>query len=200
MMEISTAFLDRDGVLNRRAAEGDYIKSPDELEMLDGAVDGVRLLNEHGILVLVVTNQRGIALGRMSGLDLERVHDSLRARLAAGHARVDGIYCCPHEADSCECRKPRIGLFVQAQRDHPQIDFARSAVIGDSASDMVAAERIGARGISVSSVTPPGCEGATSLLDAARLLVGDHGEAAARTRASSSPSGVPTSMTGWERR
>src|SRR2546430_1168781 len=70
---LTTVFLDRDGVLNR-ALEGDYVKSPDELELLDGAVEGVRLLNEHGMLVLVVTNQRGIALGRMSALDLERVH------------------------------------------------------------------------------------------------------------------------------
>ncbi len=107
------------------------------------------MLNEHGILVVVVTNQRGIALGRLSTLDLERIHATLRNRLAAGGARLDGIYHCPHALGVCDCRKPAIGLFVQAQQDHAEIDFSRSAVIGDSLSDMAAAQRIGARGILV---------------------------------------------------
>src|SRR5205823_2078263 len=114
-------------------------------------LEGVRLLNESGVLVFVVTNQRGIALGRMSSLDLERVHAELRSRLAAGGARLDDIYHCPHAKDSCDCRKPETGMFMRAQRDHPEIDFARSAVIGDSITDMTAAERIGARGILLSS-------------------------------------------------
>jgi D-glycero-D-manno-heptose 1,7-bisphosphate phosphatase len=192
---LTTAFVDRDGVLNR-AIEGDYVKSPDELELLDGAVEGVRLLNEHGMLVLVVTNQRGIALGRMSALDLERVHAKLRSRLAAGGAWLDGIYHCPHEKDSCDCRKPRTGMFVRAQGDHPEIDFASSAVIGDSASDMAAAKRIGARGIFLGREELAGVERVPSLLEAARLLVGHHDPAAARARASARPSGVPTSRTG----
>jgi len=195
-MRLTTVFLDRDGVLNRPAPEGDYIKSPDELEMLDGAVEAVRLLNEQGLLVLVVTNQRGIALGRMRPTDLERVHAALRSRLAAGGARLDGIYHCPHEKDSCECRKPLTGLFARAQRDHPEIAFARSAVIGDSATDMQAAERIGARSILISSEVLEGVENAASLLDAANLVVGGQGPPTARARASARSSGVPTSITG----
>jgi D-glycero-D-manno-heptose 1,7-bisphosphate phosphatase len=195
-LRLTTIFLDRDGVLNRRAREGDYIKSPDELEMLDGAVEGVRLLNERGLLVVVVTNQRGIALGRMSALDLERVHAELRSQLAGGGARLDGIYHCPHDKGSCDCRKPLTGLFVHAQRDHSGIDFARSAVIGDSVTDMQAAERIGARGILVGGEELAGFEQAPSLLEAARLLVGAQDPPAARARASARPSGVPTSTTG----
>jgi D-glycero-D-manno-heptose 1,7-bisphosphate phosphatase len=168
---LTTVFLDRDGVLNRRAPEGDYVKSPDELEVLDGVVDGVRLLNERGLLVLVVTNQRGIALGRMSASDLERVHAKLRARLAAGGARLDAIYHCPHAENSCDCRKPLPGLFVRAQRDHPEIDFARSAVVGDSRIDMMAAARIGARGVLLGTDEIPGVEHAASLFEAANLLV-----------------------------
>lgn len=138
------------------------------------------MLNQHGILVVVVTNQRGIALGRLSTLDLERIHAALRNRLAAGGARLDGIYHCPHPLGVCECRKPAIGLFVQAEQDHSEIDFADSAVIGDSLSDMTAAERIGARGILVvgdggplpSSDEPVRFEHAASLLDAVQCLVG----------------------------
>lgn len=178
-MHPATVFLDRDGVLNRRAPTGDYIKTPDELELLPGAVEGVRLLNEHGILVVVVTNQRGIALGRLSTIDLERIHASLRNRLAGGGARLDGIYHCPHALGVCDCRKPAIGLFVQAQQDHSEIDFGRSAVIGDSLSDMTAAGRIGARGILVVDDGAPGPPGdepvsfeqAASLFEAARRLV-----------------------------
>jgi D-glycero-D-manno-heptose 1,7-bisphosphate phosphatase len=191
-----TAFLDRDGVLNRPAPEGDYVKSADELEMLDGAVEGVRLLNESGILVLVVTNQRGIALGRMSSLDLQRVHAELRSKLEAGGARLDDIYHCPHPKDSCDCRKPGTGMFARARRDHPQIDFARSVVIGDSITDMTVAKRIGARGILLSDEAFEGAERADSLLGAVKALVGDQELPAARSRASSNPSGVPTSTTG----
>lgn len=164
-------------MLNRRAADGEYIKTPDELELLDGAAEGVRLLNDGGMLVVVVTNQRGVALGRLTTLDLAQIHSVLRQRLAARGARLDGIYHCPHPLGSCDCRKPGIGLFVRARQDHPEIDFNRSAVIGDSLSDMTAAQRIGARGILIVDV-PTGSTAGTanfelagSLLDAARRLV-----------------------------
>jgi D-glycero-D-manno-heptose 1,7-bisphosphate phosphatase len=135
-----------------------------------------------GILVLVVTNQRGVALGRMSIQDLERVHAALRARLADRGAWLDGIYHCPHPIGTCECRKPGVGLFLQAQRDHPEIVFSRSVMVGDSLSDMQAAERIGARGVLLvdSHQRSPNVEGsemaehftrATSLLEAVQLLL-----------------------------
>ncbi len=141
-------------------------------------MEGVRLLNDSGMLVVVVTNQRGIALGRLSTLDLAQIHSVLRQTLAAGGARLDGIYHCPHPLGSCDCRKPGIGLFLKARQDHPEIDFSQSAVIGDSLSDMTAAQRIGARGILVaddptrSTAGTASFELASSLLDAARRLAG----------------------------
>jgi D-glycero-D-manno-heptose 1,7-bisphosphate phosphatase len=133
---IQTAFVDRDGTINRKPAEGDYIKTPAELELVAGAAAAIKRLNDEGVRVIVVTNQRGIALGRMSERDLANVHDRLRTDLAREGAQLDGMYYCPHDLHECECRKPRLGLFRRALDDHSDIDFARSAVIGDSITDM----------------------------------------------------------------
>jgi D-glycero-D-manno-heptose 1,7-bisphosphate phosphatase len=133
---VRVVFLDRDGTLNRKAADGDYVKHPSELELLPGASAAVRRLNQQGVRVVVVTNQRGIALGRMSERDLEAIHLRLAAELARAGATVDAIYHCPHDRGVCTCRKPAPGLFYAARHDRPQIDFRESAVIGDSLSDV----------------------------------------------------------------
>ncbi len=172
-------FLDRDGVLNRSAPIGEYILHPRELELLDGAAHAVRRLNRAGALVLVVSNQRCVARGLISEAGLERVHDELRAQLAAQGARLDGIYHCPHELDSCDCRKPGVGMFLQAQADHPEIVLSRAVVIGDSDIDMEAADRIGARGILISSQPVSGRECAPSLRGAVELLLADQDPARA---------------------
>jgi D-glycero-D-manno-heptose 1,7-bisphosphate phosphatase len=146
---VETAFLDRDGTINVKAPEGDYVKTVSELELLPGAAEGVRLLNDAGLRAIVVTNQRGIALGRMSAEDLEAIHERLREKLADAGTRIHAIYHCPHDEDSCDCRKPRTGMFEQARRDHPEIDFTRSVVIGDSWRDVEAGQALGARTILV---------------------------------------------------
>jgi D-glycero-D-manno-heptose 1,7-bisphosphate phosphatase len=127
-------FLDRDGTINVKPARGEYVTGPAQIELLEGAAGAIRALNEAGIWVGIVTNQRGIALGRMSSEDLEEVHARLLAELAHAGARVDGVYTCPHEEGTCDCRKPLPGLLLAAQRDVGDIDFAHAAVIGDSPS------------------------------------------------------------------
>lgn len=92
----------------------------------------------------MVTNQRGIARGRMTEDDLRAVHARLGAELAGHGARIDAFYHCPHAAGACDCRKPEPGLLRQAQRDRPGIDFARAAMIGDAVSDVEAGTRVGA--------------------------------------------------------
>lgn len=94
----------------------------------------------------MITNQRGVALGRMSEDDLAQVHRRLERLLAeqAG-ARLDGIFHCPHQAGTCACRKPGTGLFLQAAERWPEIDLARSAMVGDSDKDVEAGERLGMR-------------------------------------------------------
>jgi D-glycero-D-manno-heptose 1,7-bisphosphate phosphatase len=138
-MSVRTAFLDRDGTINAKAPEGDYITSPQRFVFLPGAERAIRLLADAGWRVVVVTNQRGVALGRMTMDDV----DAVNARMA--HLPIAGVFVCPHERGACDCRKPGTGLFRQAQQRFPQIAFDRSVVIGDAESDMAAGRAIGAR-------------------------------------------------------
>jgi D-glycero-D-manno-heptose 1,7-bisphosphate phosphatase len=150
-----TVFLDRDGTINRKAPEGDYIRSPDRLVLLDGVADAISRLRASGALVVVVTNQRGVARGLMTLDDLAEVHRRLAAMLDDAGTEVDALYSCPHEAGSCDCRKPEPGLFLRAATDHPAIDFGASAMVGDSASDVEAGARLGMATVLLADPAPP---------------------------------------------
>src|SRR5205085_3377298 len=99
---------------------------------------------------------RGIALGRMSAEDVEDIHRRLALELAGAGAIVDGFYLCPHDKGVCDCRKPGIGMFEQAKSDFPELEFARSVMIGNTWIDMEAGRRIGARTIYVDELEDPG--------------------------------------------
>lgn len=144
-------FLDRDGTINAGPRRGEYLTRADDVKLIDGAASAIGRLNQAGIWVGVATNQRGIALGLMTLEDLERVHERLLAALAAAGATIDGIYVCTHAIGSCDCRKPLPGLLLQAQRDVPGLEFARSAMIGDSPADVQAGRAAGAVAILLSS-------------------------------------------------
>ncbi|HEV2062608.1 MAG TPA: HAD-IIIA family hydrolase, partial [Solirubrobacteraceae bacterium] len=101
------AFLDRDGTINVKPPEGEYVEAPEELRLLPGAAAAIARLNAAGLPVIVVTNQRGVALGRMTEADVAAVHDRLREELSRAGAHVDAIYHCPHQEGACACRKPR---------------------------------------------------------------------------------------------
>jgi histidinol-phosphate phosphatase family protein len=122
---IRWVFLDRDGTLNVKPPDGEYIERPEALELLPGAAEAVGLLNRAGMWTAVVTNQRGVALGRMSAEDLDAVHERLRLLLRLEGSFVDAIYACTHESGVCDCRKPGPGLLLQAREEHPGLDFAR---------------------------------------------------------------------------
>jgi D-glycero-D-manno-heptose 1,7-bisphosphate phosphatase len=182
---LSAVFLDRDGVVNRKAPEGDYVTSWERFEFLPGALEGLRLLAAAGAPVVIVTNQRGIARGRMSERDLADINDRMSAAAAAAGGRIDAVYHCPHEG-GCDCRKPGTALFERAARDL-DIDLSASAVVGDRASDMEAATRIGARRVLVGyhpEPMPAVDHRAADLLAAARWLL-DQG-ASPSSRSSSS--------------
>ncbi len=137
-------FLDRDGTINVEPARGEYVTAPDQISLIAGAPEAIRRLNEAKIWVGIATNQRAVALARMSAGDLEAVHERLLAELAATGARVDGVYVCPHEQGTCDCRKPLPGLLLRAQREIAGMDLRRAAMIGDSPSDVQAGRAVGA--------------------------------------------------------
>jgi D-glycero-D-manno-heptose 1,7-bisphosphate phosphatase len=119
----------------------------------------------------VVTNQRGIARGRMTEEDLTDIHTRMRAEVARAGGRIDAIYHCPHEG-GCECRKPGTAMFREAAQDLG-IELPRSAVVGDRASDMEAATAIGALRVLVTGhgePMPPVDHVAADLAAAARWL------------------------------
>jgi D-glycero-D-manno-heptose 1,7-bisphosphate phosphatase len=143
-------FIDRDGTLNQDIG---YVSAPDELVLYPWAAEAVRRINDSGLLVVVITNQSGIARGMYTEKTLEAIHSRMIHELALKGARIDAVYYCPHHPEvgnaryriDCECRKPRTGMLEKASREH-LIDLEGSCVIGDKASDIKLAQNAGARG------------------------------------------------------
>lgn len=133
--------VDRDGVLNRNREH--YVKTLDELEILPGVPEAVRMLNDGGYAVLVVTNQAGIGKGVISREALEGIHAELRRLVGAMGGALAEFYVCPHRPEeSCRCRKPRPGLVEQAQREWG-FDLATTYFVGDARRDVEAARAAG---------------------------------------------------------
>jgi histidinol-phosphate phosphatase family protein len=140
-------FLDRDGVLTRERP--DYVKTPDELEILPGIYEPLRQVRQKGYRIIVVTNQSVIGRGLAKHSDMARIHDRLLRDLAIHGCSVDAIYYCPHlPEDHCGCRKPEPGLIIRATNEL-DIDLKRSWMIGDKDIDLEAARRAGCRGLKV---------------------------------------------------
>ena len=163
---MTTVFVDRDGVINEKPEAGKYVTRWRDFRFLPGSIEAIRLLNEAEVRVIVITNQRGIALGVMSVEQLQGVHHRMSEELQALGAHLDAIYCCPHAEDSCDCRKPRAGLFLQAKSEFPDIVFREAFVIGDSDRDMKAGRRLGAQLIRIGQEAAPDESSATSLFEA----------------------------------
>lgn len=139
-------FFDRDGTLIR---DGGYTHRPEDLEFLPGAIATIRRLNDAGRLVIVLTNQAGIARGLYTEAHMHHFHAALQAALQADGAHVDGFFFCPHHPDftgPCPCRKPGTDLFRQACTQF-QIDLDGAMMIGDKESDIEAAKAFGIRGL-----------------------------------------------------
>lgn len=137
------AFLDRDGVLNRKMPEGEYVTTPEEFKLLPGAVRGLQLLAEAGFRLIVVTNQRGVARGKLTLDGLSAIHRKMERLLAASSVTLDAIYYCPHASGECDCRKPEPGLLLRAFANSPDLVPAECVLFGDSGSDVEAARRAG---------------------------------------------------------
>jgi D,D-heptose 1,7-bisphosphate phosphatase len=152
-------FLDRDGVLNRNLG---YVATPDRFQWIDGAVAAVKSMNDVGVLVIIVTNQAGIARGYYSEAEFEDFMLWINAELRMSGAHLDGWYFCPHHPEQgvppyrcvCDCRKPEPGMLIKAMHDW-EVDPSRALLLGDSATDISAAERSGIEAILYSETNGP---------------------------------------------
>jgi D,D-heptose 1,7-bisphosphate phosphatase len=127
-------FLDRDGTINR---DINYCRRIEDFEFLPDVPEAIKLLNDNGFKVIVITNQSGIARGFYTETELSKIHDYMKKELAKHGAIINGIYYCPHHPDdNCDCRKPLPKLILQAVKDH-DIQLNRSYFIGDKPSDIL---------------------------------------------------------------
>lgn len=168
-------FLDRDGTIN---VEKDYLVRPEEFEFIPGVPEAIARLNHAGFLVIVVTNQSGVARGYFDVAAVHRLHAHLQRQLSAFGASIDSFYLCPHHPEQgvgefkvdCDCRKGNPGMLLQAAVDHA-IDLANSYMVGDKLADVEAGNRAGCRPILV--LTGYGPDEAGKLTDAEVPVVAD---------------------------
>lgn len=150
-------FLDRDGTLNKYVG---FLHSVDEMELVDGVSEAIKLINKSGYLAVVVTNQPVIARGEITATQLQEIHNKLETLLGTAGAYIDALYYCPHHPHKgyegevpelkidCNCRKPKPGLLLRAAEDY-NIDLSSSWMIGDSDSDVEAGKAAGCRSIKI---------------------------------------------------
>ena len=147
----AAVFLDRDGTINE---EMGYINHLDRFVLLPGAAAAIRRINETGLMAVVVTNQSGAARGYFPLGLIDQIHQKMRQLLKAEGAFLDGVYTCVHappeagQGEGCDCRKPKIGLMLQAAHEL-RIDLQRSYVVGDRLKDIEMARNAATKAILV---------------------------------------------------
>jgi D-glycero-D-manno-heptose 1,7-bisphosphate phosphatase len=149
-----TVFLDRDGVLNKKAPRAQYVRSCSDFVWLAGAKAALRLLKEAGYRVIVITNQAGIGRGLMTEEDLLQIHRKMREESEQAGGQIEAVYYCPHDwNEGCQCRKPKPGLLFCAQREL-NLDLTRTPFVGDDERDAAAADSAGCPFFLVSDEVP----------------------------------------------
>ena len=139
-MTSKAVFLDRDGTVNE---EVNYLSDIEQVNILPRTAKAIKLLNEQGFLIIIITNQSGVARGYFSIQKLEDLHNHMKNELLREGAKIDDIYYCPHlPNDGCNCRKPRTGLMERA-KDAFEIDFTSSYMVGDKLIDLETGKRAG---------------------------------------------------------
>ncbi len=148
-MKQKCIFFDRDGIVNVSPGPG-YVERWEDFHLMPEFVSAAQIAIAAGYVIAIATNQRGVARGIMTLETLVEMHEKLSAILATDGIPLLGIYSCPHERDSCDCRKPKPGLLLQAAEEH-NLDLAASWMIGDSETDIEAGKSAGCRTIMVGS-------------------------------------------------
>jgi D,D-heptose 1,7-bisphosphate phosphatase len=172
-------FIDRDGTVNEFAS--DYVRSPDEFALIDGAAEAIGIVNRMGFLAIVVTNQPIIARGEVDFGTLDAIHGKMETELGKGGAYLDDVFFCPHHPDGgfpgerpefkidCDCRKPKPGMILRAAEKY-NVDLSRSYMVGDDRRDAMAGINSGCTPALLSPQTMDGVMGFDSLLGFARWL------------------------------
>lgn len=174
-MSNRAVFIDRDGTM---AKDVHYCSRPEDFELLPNTAKAIKSLNKHGFKVIVVTNQSGIARGYFTEETLAKIHEKMKKELAKESAWVDAIYYCPHHPDdSCDCRKPKPKLVLQAAKDF-DIDLEHSFVVGDLQMDVELGKAVGSCTILVDTSSLQVGEGqhkpdgiAPDIIEAVRIIM-----------------------------
>lgn len=146
-------FLDRDGTIN---IEKNYLHKIEDFEFIPGAPEAIKKLKEAGFLVIVVSNQSGVARGYFNEDSVNQLHQHIQNELAVYGTSIDDFYFCSHHPDKglgaykvdCDCRKGNPGMLLQAACEH-NLDLQNSFMVGDKLADIEAGERAGCRSLLV---------------------------------------------------
>lgn len=174
-MASRAVFIDRDGTM---AKDVHYCSRPEDFELFSNTARAIRMLNQDGFKVIVITNQSGIARGYFTEETLANIHKKMKHELAKRGAWVDAIYYCPHHPDgNCDCRKPKPKLVFQASAEH-DIDLERSFVVGDLQMDIELGKAVACKTILIEGSSPVRDRGVTGpdaiasdLLEAAHIIL-----------------------------
>ena len=164
-------FLDRDGVINKKALQARYIKNWEDFEFLPGAVESIKQLTEKGYEIYLMTNQPGVARGFLEKQELENIHQKMQQELEKQGGKIKAIYACPHNWDEgCDCRKPKPGLLLKAAKEL-KINLNQSILIGDQETDIEAGIKAGCKTILISKTKNKRADfTAKNLLEASKII------------------------------
>jgi len=154
-MKKFAVFCDRDGVINK---EVNYLHKLEDLKILPKVSEAIKLLNQHKIPIIVITNQPAVAKGLINEKGIKGIHQEIQQFLAPQGAKIDYFLFCPHHPNAnlrkyrveCDCRKPKVGLFKKAAQDY-DINLKNSYIIGDTYRDIEAGKNLGCKTIAVES-------------------------------------------------
>lgn len=135
-MENKAVFLDRDGTIN---VEKNYLYKIEDFEFEKGVIEGLKILQKLGYMLIVISNQSGISRGYYTKKQADDLFNYMREQLEKEKITINKIYYCPHYKENCNCRKPKLGLFYKAQQEL-NINFSKSYAIGDKARDVAICE------------------------------------------------------------
>jgi D-glycero-D-manno-heptose 1,7-bisphosphate phosphatase len=142
---MSAIFLDRDGVIIRKAPDGEYVADWSEAEFLPGSLDAIAAIHRFGYKVIIVTNQRGIATGKIHLSKVNEIHTRISEIVAKSGGYITAIYYCPHDtSERCACRKPSPGMLLQAAAEH-EVRLSDCWMVGDSLTDIAAGKGVGCK-------------------------------------------------------